>query len=442
MRMFEPENERMKRKEMDDLQNRKLRHILRRAYKNVKMYHNKFEKARIDQIKGTKDLEKIPFTTKNDLASHSLQERLAVPGIELIRYFSSETAERPIVSGLTLQDLEAQSICCAKSFSCATFTREDTVLEIFPSGLFPLWVAQLGLQKLGAKIIHTLPGRTKELQIAILQGKYDRDMKPTAATSLANYLLRIAEVAREERIEPKDFGLRKLLYSSAAEVVPERKAKMLDEAYNACSYDAVGLIEVAGGPSIAAECEERKGLHVWENYFLAEVIDPKTNLRLGPEEEGELVITSLENDAHPIIRYRTGNITKLLEPEKCACGRTNMRIGRISGRTGETLNVKGFVFNPKDIEEILLGIDGVGTEYRVVIREIKGLDDMLIVTEMKRRLETDSFDQSIAADLLAKEIAQIVKGAFNITPRVEIVPYGTLKRGKAGKFVDLRKTSP
>jgi len=443
MGLFEPKMEKMNKNEIESLQNEKLRHVVARAYQNVRMYHDKFGKIQLSEIRGVKDLEKIPFTTKNDLRSYSLSERLAVPKIELVRYFSSGTTERPIVFGLTSQDLEIQSICCAKSFSCATINKEDMVLEIMPSGLFPIWVAQLGLQRLGAKIIHTLPGRTKELQIPILLGKFDKDMKPTAASGLASYLLRIAEVAREEEIDPGDFGLRKLIYSSAMEMLSERKKKILEETYNAYSYDAIALIEVSCGPSIAAECEERNGLHVWENYFIVEIIDPKTEGRLGPGEEGELVITSLENVAHPIIRYRTGNITKILNGEKCRCGRTNVKIGMVIGRTDEILNVKGFLLHPKEVEEVLLGIPGVGTEYRAIIREIGGLDDILIITEMKKsfRGEINSFDQSIATNLLAKEIAHTFKGSFNITPTIEIVPYGTLKRGKVKRFVDLRKPS-
>jgi len=432
----------MNRKEIENLQNKKLRQAIARAVQNVKMYHDKFEKTNLNEVKGLEDLEKLPFTTENDLRSYTLRERLAVPELELVRYYSSGTTERPIVFGLTPQDLEIQSTCCAKSFSSVTINKEDKVLEIFPAGLFPLWAAQLGLQKLGAKIIHTLPGRTKELQIAILLGKFEKDMKPTTATSLANYLLRIAEVAREEGIDPKDFALKKLIISSAVEMLSERKRRILEETYNAHSYDAIGLVEVAGGPSIASECEQRNGLHVWENYFIVEIVDPKTEERLGSGEEGELIITSLENVAHPILRYRTENIAKILENEKCACGRTNLKISKIVGRTDKTLNVKGFHIHPKDVEEVLLAIPGVGMEYRVIIRETKGLDDMLIITEMKPGLrgEIDRFDQSIATNLLVQEITRTFKGAFDITPKVEIVPYGTLKRGKVKRFVDLRKS--
>ena len=441
MGFFEPKMEKMNRDEMRNLQNTKLRHVVARAYQNVKMYHDKFEKLRLSEIRGVEDLEKIPFTTNNDLRSYSLLERLAVPEIELVRYFSSGTTERPVVFGLTLRDLEIQSTCCAKTFSCTTINKEDKVLEIFPAGLYPVWVPQLGLQRLRAKIIHTLPGRTRELQISILLGKFERNMKPTAVIALASYMLRIAEVAKEEEVDPREFGLKKLIYSSAHEMVSERKKGMLEEIYNARAYDALGLVEVAAGPSIAAECEERNGLHVWENYFITEVINPKTKERLGPGEMGELVITSLENVAHPIIRYRTGNVTQILDAEECGCGRTGVKIGRMIGRTDEMMNVKGVLLNPKDVEEVLLGIPGIGTEYRVIIREIRGLDNVLIITEMKRGFidEIETFDQSIAIEILAKEIVRTFKAAFNITPRVEVVPYGTMKRGKVKRFVDLRK---
>lgn len=442
MGFFDPKMEKMNRKEIEKLQDKKLGHVVSRAYKTVRMYHKKFEKTRIGEIRGLKDLEKLPLTTKDDLRSHSLLERLSVPEIELVRYFS-ETTIKPIVFGLTLKDLEIHSNCCAKSFSCATINREDKVLEIFPSGLFPTLVPQMGLQKLGAKIIHTLPGRTRDLQIPILLGRFEKDMKPTAATALASYLLKIAEVSKEEDIDPREFGLKKLIYSSVAEMLSERKRRILEDTFDAPAYDAFGLIEVAGGPSLAAQCEERNGLHVWEDYFIAEVVDPRTEERLGPGEVGELVITSLENVAHPIIRYRTGNITEMLSAEKCGCGRTNVRLGGIKGRADEILNVKGLLLHPKDLEEVLLGITGVGTEYRVIVREVGGLDDMLIITEMDRsfRGEINSFDKSIATDLLAKEIAHTFKSTFNITPKVEVVPHGTMKSGKVERFVDLRTPS-
>jgi len=440
MGFYEPDMEKMDRSRIENLQDRKLRHVISRAYKNVKMYHAKFEKVRLDRTKGLKSLERMPFTSKDDLRSYSLIERLAVPEVELVRYYCSETGERPVIFGSTPQDLETQSICCAKSFCCATINREDRVLQIFPSGLFPIWVAQLGLQRLGAKVIHTLPGRTKELQIPILLGEFGKEMKPTAAIGLANYLLRIAEVAREEGIDPSGFGLKKLICGSSVEMVSERKKRILEETYDACAFDALALNEVSGGPGIGSECEEKNGLHIWENYFVIEVINPKTEEKLGPGEEGELVVTSLENTAHPVIRYRTGNITRIHDADKCACGRTNIRIRSMIGRTDQMLKVKGFLLHPKDVEEVLLGISGVGPEYKVIIRETGGLDDMLVIAETKKgfRGDVDSFDQSIAADLLAKEITQTFKGAFNITPKVEIVPYGTLNRGKPERFVDMR----
>jgi len=443
MAMFEPRMEKMNREDMESLQSKRLRHVVKGAYRNVRMYHDKFGRIGLGEIRGLEDLRKIPFTTKDDLRSNSLQERLAVPEMELVRYSSSTAPERTIVFGSTPQDLEVQSICCAKSYSCATISKEDKVLGILPSGLFPLWVAQLGLQRLGAKIIHTLPGRTRELQIPILLGEFEKGMKPTALASQSNYLLRIAEIAEEDGIDPRDFGLRKLICGSTAEMPSEAKRRMLEETYNAFAYNALGQVEVAGGPSIGAECEERTGLHVWENYLIVEVIDPKTEETLGPKEEGELVVTSLENVAHPIIRFRTGKITKILDVEKCSCGRTNARIARITGTTDEILNVKGFLLHPKDVEEVLLGIPGVGAEYRVLIREIQSLDDITIIAETRKGFgrQIDSFDQSIATDLLAKEIVQTFKGAFNLTPKVEIVPHGTLKRGKVERYVDLRRTA-
>jgi phenylacetate-CoA ligase len=441
--MFEPEKETMSVHEREKFQNKRLPHIVRRAYQNVTMYHDKLNDRHLTDIRGQRDFEKLPFTTKKDLRNYSFRDRLALPTVELVRYLSSETTERAIVFGLTPQDLELQAICCAKTFSCATITREDTVLEIFPAGLFPVWVAQQGLQKLGAKIIHTLPGRTRELQIPILLGKFEASIKPTVMTSLASYLLRIAEVAQDDEIDPRTFGVNKLVVSSAMETLSDNKRRIIEDTYDASMYDVLGLVEVAGGPSIGGECRERNGLHIWENYFYIEVVDLNTHERLGLGEEGELVITSLENLAHPIIRYKTGIITKLLAEEKCACGRTNVKISRSMGRADDILDVKGFLLDPKEIEDVLLSIPGVGAEYRIIIRKIGGLDDILIITEIEAgyRGQLNAFDQSIATDLLAKEIERTFKSTFNITPKVEIVPYDTMKRGNVTRFLDLRKPS-
>jgi phenylacetate-CoA ligase len=439
--MFEPDMETMSIHEIENLQNKRLPHVVRMAYQHVTMYRDKFDKQGLPDIRGRQDLEKLPFTTKNDLRTYSFRDRLAVPEVELVRYLSTETTERSVVFGMTAQDLDVQAICCAKTFACATITREDTVLEIFPAGLFPIWVAQQGLQKLGAKIIHTLPGRTRELQIPILLGKFEAAIKPTAVTALASYLLRIAEVAQDEEIDPRAFGVNTLIVSSAMETLSDSKRRIIEDTYQASVYDVLGLVEVAGGPSIGGECEERNGLHLWENYFYSEVVDVDTHERVGPGEEGELVITSLENKTHPIIRYKTGIITKLLAEGKCGCGRTNIKISRSIGRADDILDVKGFLLDPKEIEDVLLSISGVGAEYRIIIRKIGGLDDILIITEMERARALNSFDQSIATDLLAKEIERTFKGTFNITPKVEIVPYDTMKRGNVTRFLDLRKPS-
>ena len=435
MVIFEPNMETMKRDEIERLQEKKLRYVVARAYQTVKMYHDKFKGLRPKDIRGLKDLEKIPFTTKNDLRSYSLVERLAVPEIEILRYSSSSgTTGRPVVEGHTRKDMEVASTWCAKTFSCATITNEDKVLEpMTADGLRSVIVAQAGFEKIGAKIIHTGPGRTKELQIPILLGKFEESMRPTAIIGYANYMLRIAEVAKDMGIDPKQFGIKKLL--CGGEMCSEGRRRVLEETYDAHAYDIFGLLEVSIGPSVGAECKEQNGLHVWENYFLVEVVDPQTGETLGPGEQGELVITAFEKDAHPIIRYRTGDVSKILSVEKCSCGRTNIRIERITGRTDDRFKVRGIQLYPMEVEDVLLGIDGVGSEYKVILQEINQVDDMLITVESQR-------GYSGVPNVLAQEISSTFKGIFNITPRVEVVPYGTMERGeghKVQRFVDLRR---
>lgn len=435
MGIFEPNMETMRREEIERLQDKKLRYLVARAYQTVKMYHDKFKGLHPKDIRGLKDLEKIPFTTKNDLRSYSLMERLAVPETEILRYTSSSgTTGRPVVEGITRKDMEVDSTCCAKSFSCATITQEDKVLEpMAGGGIRSIVIPQAGFAKIGAKIIHTGPGRTKELQIPILLGRFEESMRPTAIIGYANYMLRIAEVAKDMGIDPKQFGVKKLL--CGGEMWSEGRRRVLEETYNAHAYDIFGLMEISIGPGVAAECEEHNGLHVWENYFLVEIVDPQTGESLGLGEQGELVITAFEKDAHPIIRYKTGDVGKIVSVEKCSCGRTNIRIGRIIGRTDDRFKLRGMQLYPGEVEEVLLGIHGVGSEYKVLLQEINHVDDMLITVESQR-------GYSGTPNVLAQKTSNAFKGIFNITPRVEVVPYGTMKREegrKVQRIVDLRR---
>jgi phenylacetate-CoA ligase len=301
------------------------------------------------------------------------------------------------------------------------------------AGLRGVIVAQGGFEKIGAKIIHSGPGRTKELQVPILLGKLEESMKPTVIIGYANYMLRIAQAAKDMEIDPKSFGVKKLL--CGGEMWSENRRRTLEETYGARAYDLFGLLEVSIGPGVAAECEEHNGLHVWENYFLIEIVDPQTGEEVGLGEQGELVITAFEKDAHPIIRYRTGDIGKLLSIDKCNCGRTNIRMGRIIGRTDDRFKVRGIQLYPRELDDLLLGIEGVGSEYKVVLNEIKQMDDMLITVESQKNFSGNP-------GTLAQKISNTFKGIFNVTPRVEVVPYGTIERKerqKIQRITDLRK---
>jgi len=435
MGMYEPDMETMTRDGLERLQDKKLRHLVARAYNTVKMYHEKFKGIHPRSIRGLRDLEKIPFTTKNDLRTYSLRDRLAVPEIEILFYSTtSGTTGRPVIEAITPKDIEVASIWGAKTFSAATITKEDKVLEPMPGGgLRTVGVAQAGLARIGAKILHTGPGRTKEFQIPILTGRYEESMKPTAIMGYANYMLRIAEVAKDMGIDPKQFGVKKLM--CGGEMWSEGRRRILEETYDARAYDMFGLVEVSIGPGAAGECEAQNGMHIWENYFIVEVIDPQTGESLGPGEQGELVITAFEKDAHPMIRYRTGDVAKILSVEKCNCGRTNMRLGRIIGRTDDRFKVRGMQFYPSEMENFLSRIQEAGSEYKVVIQEINYVDEMMITIESQRGYSGNPV-------ALAQEISRAFDGVFNVTPRVEVVPYGTMEReeeSKTRRVVDLRK---
>jgi phenylacetate-CoA ligase len=434
MNLFEPENERISKKEIEDLQIKSLRKNVEKVYSHTEMYHTKFKESDIhpSDIVDLEDLQSIPFTTKEDHRRYSIKERLAIPEIEIVRFFSSSgSTGKPVAFGFSLKDLEAGAICCAKTFSSAGILESDKVLQPIPAGLYSVSVAQKGLELIGAKVIHTGPGRTKDLQIPILSGAFEESMKPTALISSASYATRIAEVAQESGKDPKDFNLKKLI--CGGDYWSESKRKFLQDAFDSKAYDVYGLIEASGGPCVAAECSQQNGMHVWENYFIIEIIDPETGENLSEGEEGEIVITSLQKDAHPIIRYRTGDISKIHGLGECSCGRTGLRIGRLGGRTDDRVKFRGVQIYPSALEEEVLSYPGTGSEYKVEITESGGVDQMKITVEGKA--------DRVAAPFFSSKLASHIKGVLNVTPIIELVPIGTLprhERNKVKRFFDSR----
>jgi phenylacetate-CoA ligase len=421
--VYNPSLETASRDVIERLQLERLREVVHRVYSNNYYYRKKMKERGVapEDIKTLKDIEKLPHTTKEDL-------REAQPFGYLITHFenvvevhgTSGTTGEPVFVYYTNVDIENWGEIMARSLAAAGLTKRD-VLQITPS--FSLFTGGFGFyygaRRIGATIVPTGPGYSKR-QIYVMQ-----KLGATMLAGIANYAIRLAEVAFEMGVDPaKDTKVRKGMFGAAPWT--ENMRKRIEDVWDMQAYDMYGLSEL-WGPGVAAECIYKSGLHVWEDHFIVEVIDPKTGEPVELEEKGELVFTSLTKDAMPLIRYRTRDISRLLDQSTCDCGRTHKKIDRIQGRTDDMFIINGVNIWPTAIESILMANPLVGNEYQVIV-EKKHSEDMLII-----RVESASKLSEEDKRILAKKLAYDLRETIIVTPVVEVVDPGTLPRfdGKA-----------
>lgn len=423
--------ETMSREELHQLQSSRLRQTLESVYQNVPFYRNLFDEQGIkpQDIRGIEDISKLPFTTKDALRENYPFNMFAVPMKKVVRlHASSGTTGKPTVVGYTRQDIETWAELVARMITAAGVTDEDMAQICFGYGLFTGALGlHYGLEKVGATVVPSSTGNT-EKQIMLMQ-----DFGTTTLIATPTYALHIAEVASGMGIDPKSLGLKIGLFGS--EVWTESMREELERAWGLFATDNYGLSEIIG-PGVAGECRQRKGMHVSEDHFLVEVINPETGQPVPDGEEGELVITTLTKEALPIIRYRTRDITiKTTEP--CACGRTTARIRKVTGRTDDMLIVSGVNVFPSQIEDVLLKIKGVAPHYQIIVTKKGYLDALEVQVEMTDEAFTGNWRD---LEELERTVRARLVAVLSINPKVKLLEPRSLERttGKAKRVIDLR----
>ena len=402
------------------------------CYENVKFYHDLFDEAGFDPyaVETIDDLKKAPFTTKQDLRDNYPYGFFAVPMKDIREiHMSSGTTGVATVGGYTEHDLEIWSDCFARGIWYADGTEDDVAHICYGYGLFTGGLgAHYGCQQAGCTTIPMSAGNT-ERQIRVL-----REMGSTILCCTPSYAMHIADTAIAMGIDPKkDFHLRAGIHG--AEAFSDNFRAELEEKLDYKVLDVYGLTETMG-PGVAIACMEQNGLHLAEDHFYAEIIDPETGEVLPEGEWGELVLTTIDREATPVVRYRTRDITRII-PGECACGRTHKRIDRLHGRTDDMLIIRGVNVFPSQIEDVMKTFPQVASWYQIELTRKNHLD----VVTLKAEVNPDfDFDQISAIEQLQKDIQAKLKTALSVGIRVKLVEPKTIARseGKAKRVIDLR----
>jgi phenylacetate-CoA ligase len=429
---WEQEKECLPREDLEQLQLERLQSTLYRVGTHVPFYRKKFNELKIDfdSFTSLEDLRKLPFTMKQDLRDNYPYGLFAVPLREIVRVHSSSgTTGMATVVGYTKNDIKNWSNLVARILCAAGLTADDVVQIAFGYGLFTGGFGlHYGAERLGASVIPISAGNTKR-QIQIMQ-----DFKTTALVCTPSYALKMADVMMEMGINPHGLSLRYGLFG--AEPWSEAMRAEINERLGIRSSDNYGLSEVMG-PGVAGECRECNGLHINEDHFLVEILDPKTLEPVAPGEIGELVITTLTKEAFPVIRYRTRDLTRLL-PGSCPCGRTLARMSRIMGRTDDMLIIKGVNVFPTQIEAVLFAIEGTEPHYRIIVERENNEDRITVMVEV---VESIFFDEMKKQRALVDTIKRRLASELGIHIDVKLVEEKTLERfdGKGSRVIDKRQ---
>ncbi|HTF99026.1 MAG TPA: phenylacetate--CoA ligase [Nitrospirota bacterium] len=429
---WQPESECISKDELAQLQLERLESTLNRVYLNVPFYRKKFDEVKFnpDDLRSLDDLRKLPFTTKNDLRENYPYGLFAVPLREVVRvHASSGTTGMATVVGYSKNDIKTWSNLVARILTSGGITKDDVIQISFNYGLFTgAFGLHYGAERVGASVIPISSGNTRR-QIQIMQ-----DFKTTALVGTPSYAMLIADTMMELGINRNSLSLKYGLFG--AEPWSDAMRRELESKLKIVATDNYGLSEVMG-PGVAGECLERNGLHIAEDHFLVELIDPRTLEPVKPGEAGELVITTLTKEAFPVIRYRTRDLTRLM-PDPCPCGRTMTRMTRVFGRTDDMLIIRGVNVFPQQIETVLFEIEGVAPHYQIVIERKGALDETTVNVEVS---ESIFFDEMKKQSELKETIRKRLASELGISVNVKLVEKKTLERfeGKAKRVIDNRK---
>ncbi len=431
--IFNEEFETLPREALEALQSKRLVSLVQRVYDKVPYYREQMDKAGVGptDIKGIADLHKLPFTTKEDLRLNYPFGLFTVPLDEVVRiHASSGTTGKPTVVGYTQKDIETWAELMARSLACAGAHKGDMVHNAYGYGLFTGGLgAHYGAERLGATVIPVSGGNTKR-QIMLMQ-----DFASSVLLCTPSYALNIAEVMGEMGVDPASLKLRVGIFG--AEPWSQNMKEEIEKKLKIKALNIYGLSEVIG-PGVSCECiEGEKGLHVFEDHFIAEIINPDTGEVLPPGETGELVFTTITKEAFPVVRYRTKDLTRLM-PEPCQCGRTFYRMDRIMGRTDDMLIIRGVNVFPSQIEHVLMGVEEVEPHYIIIVDRDGTLDTLEVQVEINENIFSDEIK---VLEGLSKRIQGEIKDLLGVSCKVKLVEPKTIQRseGKAKRVIDNRK---
>lgn len=421
----------MDREELKKLQSERLVKMVSYVYHNVPYYREKMQKAGVEpgDIRGLEDIEKLPFTTYEDLNKAYPFGLAAVPKSELVRvHASSGTTGKPKIAVYTRRDIDTWSECAARCLTMAGVTRDDVIQVGYGYGLFTGGLgAHYGAEYVGALVLPMSTGNTKKLIDMMI------DCGATSIACTPSYLLHVAEDLQKAGLVDK---IKLKTAICGAEPWTNEMRSSIEKQLGIKAYDIYGLTEILG-PGVAADCDAHAGLHIWEDHFLPEILDPAT-LKAVPEgQSGELVITTLTKEGMPMIRYRTKDLTSL-ETSKCSCGRTMARIQRFKGRTDDMLIIRGVNVFPSQVEAALLTIDGTTPHYMIIVDRVDNADTFEVQVEVDERFFSDEVSK---LENLSKQINAKLREALGLNAKVSLVQPNALVHsdGKTKHVEDRRK---
>ena len=412
---------------------RKLKEQVKHCYDNSAFYKKKLDNARLkpENIKTLEDIQKIPFTVKDDLRDNYPFGMLAVKPTEIVEiHASSGTTGNPIIGAYTKNDVDVWQELMARSIYTTGGRKDDVIHIAYGYGLFTGGLGfHYGAQKIGTTIVPISGGMTQR------QIKLMKDLGVTVLCCTPSFAVYLAETMAKEGVNPrKDLRLRSGLFG--AEPWSEKIRERIEEELGIEAFDVYGLTELCG-PGVSIECSEHKGLHIWEDHFIVETIDPKTGEVLSPGEEGELVFTTLTKTGIPMLRFRTRDIS-VVETEKCACGRTHARMIRVRGRSDDMLIIRGVNVFPSQIEYAVMSFPELATQYQIVVDRPGALDTFAVKVELT---EQACKNKKLDTNALKYNIQEKIHSITALSAEIEIVKCGEIPRseGKAKRVLDLRK---
>jgi phenylacetate-CoA ligase len=424
--------ETMDREVRKSLQSYRLKELVWYVYDNVPFYRKKFNEMGLSprDIRGIEDIEKLPFTTKNDLRDNYPFGLFAVPMEQIVRiHASSGTTGKPTVVGYTQEDIDIWSEVMARSLVSSGATKNSIIQNAYGYGLFTGGLGiHYGAERIGATVIPISGGNTAR-QILIMQ-----DFGSDVLTCTPSYSLYLAEELEKKGVKRSDINLKYGVFG--AEPWSEGMRNEIERRLNIKAINIYGLSEIIG-PGVANECLEQAGLHIYDDHFYPEIIDPATGNHVKEGEKGELVLTTLTKKGIPLIRYRTRDLTRFL-PGECKCGRTHPKIDRIMGRTDDMLIIRGVNVFPSQIEEVLVQIEEVAPHYQIIVDRVHNLDVLTVMVEVSEKVFSDEIKK---LEMIEKKIQQEIENVLGISVAVKLVEPRTIERseGKAKRVIDNRK---